>query len=117
MRLGIIGRSGGVRRNWPGLGAVTGLHEEFVEGEFDRWADDVERIRGRERVTDAFAVVHRIREGGIGEEKGRGTKVTRKERGEAEKSIVGTSSGCGNGGGGVRVIAFLVGVVGVIVAW
>jgi hypothetical protein len=93
MRLGVVGR------NWPRLGAVTGLHEKFVEREFDCWADDVERIRSRERVTDAFTVVHLVREGGSGKEKGRGTKVGRKERGEAKKGIVGTSSGCGNGGG------------------
>jgi len=33
-----------VGRNGPHIGAVTRLHEEFVEGEFNRGADDVERI-------------------------------------------------------------------------
>jgi len=36
-------RDGGVGRNGPCVGAaVAGLHEELVEGELDRGADDVE---------------------------------------------------------------------------
>lgn len=113
MRL-LVGRGGVVRRNRPRLRAVPGLHEEFVEGEFDSWANDVERIRRRDRVTDAFTVIHRVRDGGGGEQKGRGTKVGRKEGGETEERFMGTSTGCGNGSGSVRVFAVVVGVVGVV---
>jgi hypothetical protein len=118
MRL-IVGRGGVVGGNRPRLRAVAGLHEKFVEGEFDGWANDVERIRRRDRVTNAFTVIHGVRDGGGGKQKGRGTKVGRKEGGETKKGIVGTSTGCGNGSGSVRVFAVVVsvGVVSVLVVW
>lgn len=84
MGLRIGGRDGRIGRHWPRLGVVTGLHEEFVKREFDSRTDDVKRIRGRGRLTDAFAVVHRVRDGGGRKEKGRGAKVARKEGGEAK---------------------------------
>ena len=47
MGLRVGGRDGGIDGHWPRLGAVAGLHEEFVEGEFDGRTDDVKRVRGR----------------------------------------------------------------------
>ena len=70
-------------------------------------------------MTDAFTVVHRVRDSGGGKQKGRRTKVSRKEGGEAKKSTLGTSTGCGNGGGGGSVGSIIVVVVSVsvFVAW
>jgi hypothetical protein len=111
--LRIRGRDGGIDRHWPRLGAVTGLHEDFVKREFDSGTDDVKRIRGRGGMTDAFAVVHGVRDCGGRKEKGRGTKVGRKEGGEAKQSILKTSTGCGNGV--LRIIGVVLSVVGVLV--
>lgn len=86
--LRISGGGGGIDGHRPPLGAVTGLHENFVEREFDSRADDVERIRCRSRMTDAFTVVHRVRDGGGRKEKSRGTKVGRKEGGEAKEGVL-----------------------------
>ena len=110
--LSISGRGGGIDGHWPGLGAVTGLHEEVVKREFDSRTDDVERIRGR-RMTDAFAVIHRVCDARCRKEKGRRTKVGRKEGGEAKQGILKTSIGCGNGV--LRIFAVVLSVVGVIV--
>jgi hypothetical protein len=110
MGLRISSRGGGIDRHWPRLGAVTGLHEEFVKREFDSGTDDVKWIWGRAGMTDALAVVHGVRDGGSRVEKGRGTKVGRKEGGEAKQGILKISTGCGNG---VLCIAWV--VVGVVV--
>jgi hypothetical protein len=113
MGLRIGGRDGGIDRYWPRLGAVAGLHENFVKREFDGGTDDVKRIRVRARMADAFAVVHGVRDGGGRKEKGRGTKVARKEGREAKQGILKTSTGCGNG---VLVLfGVLLSVVGVLV--
>jgi hypothetical protein len=48
-------------------------------------------------VTDAFAVVHRVREGGRGVEKCRGAKVGGEKGGEAQQCIL-SDAGCGKGG-------------------
>ena len=64
-------------------------------------------------MTDAFAVVHRVRDGGGREEKGRGTKVGRKEGGEAKEGILKANTGCGNGV--LRIIAVVLRGVGVLV--
>ena len=108
MRIG-----GRIDRHWPRFGAVAGLHEDFVKREFDGRTDDVERIGSRARMTDAFAVVHRVRDGGGRKEKGRGTKVGRKEGGEAKHGILKTNTCCGNGV--LRIIAVVLRVVGVVV--
>jgi hypothetical protein len=106
------GGDGRVGRNGPALGAVTGLHEEFVEREFDGGANDVERIRRRDRVTDAFSVVDGVGGGGSGKEKGGGTKVGGEERGEAKQDVM--RGGCDNGDGGVGLLEVVVGEVGVL---
>jgi hypothetical protein len=64
-------------------------------------------------MTDAFAVVHRVRDGGGRKEKGRGTKVGRKEGGEAKQGVLKTYTGCGNGV--LRIFAVVLCVVGVLV--
>lgn len=97
MGLRISGQGRGVDRHGPHLGAVTGLHQKFVKRELDRWTNDVKGIRGGDRMTDAFAMVHQVCGDGGGREKGRGTKVGRKEGGEAKQSILKTRTGCGNG--------------------
>jgi len=96
----VVGSGDGkVGMNGPALGALTGLHEEFVEGEFAGGANDVERVQSRDRVTDAFSVVDGVGGGGSGKEKGGGTKVGGEERGEAKQDVM--RGGCGKGGGGV----------------
>ena len=64
-------------------------------------------------MTNAFAVVHGVRDAGSGKEKGRGTKVGREEGGEAKQGVLKTSTGCGNGV--LCIPAVVLGVVGVYV--
>jgi hypothetical protein len=106
-------RDGGVGRNGPCVGAVAGFHEELVEGKLNRGADDVEGIGGRDGVADAFAVIHRVREGGCGIEERRGAKVGRKYGGEAKEGIMRARGDCGNGDVGVSAV--VVDWVGVLV--
>jgi len=103
-------RIGGIDRHWPRLGAVTGLHEEFVKRELDSRTDDVKRVRGRGRMTDALAVVHRVCDGGGRKEKGRGTKVGREEGGETKQGILKAGTGCV-----LRIFEVVLSVVSVLV--
>ena len=64
-------------------------------------------------MTDAFAVVHRVGDGGGRKEKGRGTKVGRKKGGEAKQGFMKRNTVCGNGV--LRIFAVVLGVVGVVV--
>jgi hypothetical protein len=84
-------------------------------GEFDGRTDDANRIGGRNRMTDAFAIVHRIGDRGGGKQKGIGAKVGRKEGREAKQSIMKGNTVCGNGV--LRIFAVVLRVVGVLVIW
>ena len=75
--------------------------------------DDVKRIRVGGRMTNAFAVVHRVCDEEHRKEKDRGTKVGRKEGGEAKQGILKISTGCGNGV--LDIFGVVLSVVGILV--
>ena len=71
--------------------------EDFVKREFNSGMDNVKRIRVGGRMTNAFAVVHGVCDRECRKEKGRGTKVGRKEGGEVKQGILKISTSCSNG--------------------
>jgi hypothetical protein len=112
MGLALCRRDGRERRDGPSLGAVARLHEKFVERKLDRRADNVKGITGGDGVTDAFSVVHRVRDGGSRIKEGRGAKVGGEDGREAKEGVLRTEEGGGCGSGGVGGVSAIV-VIGV----